>query len=127
MRHKHVSILLAVIFLASGGAKLAGLSFEVEAFQRWGYPPWFMYLIGMVEVAGGIGLMVRQLSAAAAAGLSAMMIGAVGTHIVHNEWGMLVLALAIMALAAWRAAVGRNEILGLLRGRRSSLTTLGDE
>ena len=42
MKTKALSILLALIFLASGLAKLASLEFELVAFERWGYPIWFM-------------------------------------------------------------------------------------
>lgn len=114
MKTKLVAILLAVIFLLSGGAKLAGLDFEIEAFQRWGYPLWFMYLIGSIEVAGGIGLLFRKLSALAAAGLALMMVGAVATHVLHAEWGMLAAAGVILALSTWRAVSGREDILALL-------------
>ncbi|OOG25151.1 hypothetical protein B1C78_06965 [Thioalkalivibrio denitrificans] len=108
-----VSWILALIFLLSGGAKLAGLEFEIEAFTRWGYPLWFMYLAGTLEVAGGIALLVPRISALASAGLVAFMIGAVATHVVHAEWAMLVVALVIMLTAAWRAWAGTSEILAL--------------
>ena len=49
---RFVTPILALVFLASGGAKLAGLDFEIQAFTRWGYPIWFMYLTGVAEVAG---------------------------------------------------------------------------
>jgi len=112
---RFVTLILALIFLASGGAKLAGLDFEIQAFTRWGYPIWFMYAIGAAEVAGGIGLLIRRLSALAAACLAALMIGAVATHVIHAEWGMLVAAASIMALAAWRGYSGRAEIVALSR------------
>ena len=108
-----VSWILALIFLLSGGAKLVGLEFEIEAFTRWGYPLWFMYLAGALEVAGGIALLVPRLSALASAGLAAFMIGAVATHVVHAEWARLVVALAIMLTAAWRAWAGTSDILAL--------------
>ena len=118
MKTKLIVMLLAVIFLLSGGAKLAGLEFEIEAFQRWGYPIWFMYLIGSIEVAGVIGLLFRQVSALAAAGLTLMMIGAVMTHVLHAEWGMLVAAAVILTLSAWRVLLGQDDILGLLPRNR---------
>ncbi len=102
MALKVVSWILALIFLASGGAKLAGIAFEIEAFTRWGYPLWFMYLAGLLEVAGGIGLLIPRLSGLAASALAVFMIGAVGTHVLHGEWMMLVIAAIIMGLAAWR-------------------------
>lgn len=117
MKIKALTLLLSLIFLASGGAKLAGLEFEIAAFERWGYPLWFMYFTGAVEVAGGIGLLIRRLSALAAAGLAAMMIGAVATHVIHAEWGMLVAATIILALSAARAWQGRDEIIALLPGQ----------
>lgn len=102
-----IVFLLAFIFLASGGAKLAGLDFEIEAFQRWGYPLWFMYATGAFEVLGAILLLVRRTMTPTAAVLAAFMIGAVGTHVVHREWGMLAVAGMIMILLArhaWRTA-----------------------
>ncbi len=114
MKAKALPVLLSLIFIASGGAKLAGLEFEIVAFERWGYPLWFMYLTGVVEVAGGIGLLIRRFSALAAGGLAAMMIGAVGTHVIHAEWGMLVAASIILALSATRAWQGRDDITALL-------------
>lgn len=115
MKLTAVSVLLALIFLASGGAKLASLQFELDAFARWGYPLWFMYATGAIEVAGGLALLWRPLSALAAAGLGAMMIGAVATHAVHAEWPMLVLASAILLLAFWRGWAGRADIAALWR------------
>jgi uncharacterized membrane protein YphA (DoxX/SURF4 family) len=106
-------VLLALIFLGSGGAKLAGLEFEIEAFTRWGYPLWFMYLAGTIEVAGAVLLLVPRLSALAAAGLAAFMLGALATHVVHAEWAMLAVATAITLLAARLAWVGRTEIRAL--------------
>ncbi|WP_290888147.1 DoxX family protein [Arenimonas sp.] len=109
---------LALVFAASGIAKLLSLPFEVEAFARWGYPPYFMYLTGVLEVAGAIGLLVRRVSALAALCLAGLMLGAIATHLVHREWAMLVLASGIAALAAWRGWSGRGEIRSL-PGRRS--------
>lgn len=117
MKAKVLPVVLSLVFLASGGAKLAGLEFEIVAFERWGYPLWFMYFTGVVEVAGGIGLLIRRFSALAAAGLATMMIGAVATHVIHAEWGMLVAAGVILALSATRAWIGRDDIRALA-GRR---------
>ncbi|WP_332309357.1 DoxX family protein [Pseudomarimonas arenosa] len=108
-----LTYLLALVFFASGGAKLAALPFELEAFARWGYPLWFMYLTGALEVAGALGLLIPRLSALAAACLGLLMIGAVATHALHAEWPMLALASTIMLLAGWRGWVGRAQIASL--------------
>ena len=114
---KILSIVLSLIFIASGGAKLAGLAFEIAAFERWGYPLWFMYFTGAIEVAGAIGLQVRRLSALTGGCLALMMVGAVATHVINAEWGMMVVASIILALAATRAWLGRDEIRSLV-GRK---------
>lgn len=96
-----VPYILAVLFAASGGAKLASLPFEVEAFARWGYSPAFMYVTGVLEVAGAIGLLVRRLSGLTALCLAGLMVGAVATHVIHSEWPMAVVASTILVVTAW--------------------------
>ena len=99
MKINVISYILAFIFLLSGGAKLAGLEFELVAFERWGYPVWFMYLTGIAEVSGGVALAANILRRYAAPSLSLLMIGAIATHVRHSEWPMLMIALVIFSLA----------------------------
>ncbi len=108
------SYILALIFFASGGAKFMSLPFEVEAFARWGYPIEFMYLIGVVELVGAIGLLITRLSSFTSLCLSVLMLGAIGTHIAHKEWLMLVVATTIALAAFWRAWSSRADIARLL-------------
>ncbi len=117
MKISILSWVLALIFLLSGGAKLAGLAFEIAAFERWGYPLWFMYLTGALEVAGGLGLLLKRLSALAGVCLALLMVGAVVTHILHAEWSMLVAASVIFVLSLLRGWLGRDAI-GLLFRRQ---------
>ena len=98
-----LAYLLALVFLLSGIAKLASLEFEIQAFARWGYPAWFMYLSGVVEIAGAIGLLIPRISALTAACLALFMSGAVGTHLIHSEWLMSYVAASIMIAAGLRA------------------------
>jgi len=86
----YITALLSLIFVLSGGAKLAGLEFEIQAFERWGYALWFMYAIGVAELAGGLALWWSRISTWASAGLSLVMVGAVGTHILHGVISVLV-------------------------------------
>lgn len=101
-----LTYLLALVFLLSGAAKLAGMEFEIRAFARWGYPMWFMYLSGAIEVAGAIGLLLPRISAAVAMVLALFMTGAVGTHLIHNEWPMSLVAgclMLAMGCLAWES------------------------
>ncbi|WP_421276955.1 DoxX family protein [Aeromonas veronii] len=112
---KCLNIILSLIFLISGGAKLSCLTFEVAAFEKWGYALWFMYLIGTIEVVGGLGLLVNRLSALTAVTLALMMTGAVITHMNHAEGGMLVASSIILSLITARAWFGRDDIRALAR------------
>ncbi|MGB0684444.1 MAG: DoxX family protein [Magnetovibrionaceae bacterium] len=107
--------LLALVFFASGLAKLLAFPFEVEAFERWGYPIWFMYAAGGIEVAGAVALFIERLRAAAALGLAAFMIGAVVTHFRFAEWGMMMLALVILLSALALGLRHRAEAFALAR------------
>ena len=107
---KMISYILALVFLLSGGAKLASLPFEVEAFARWGYPAGFMYLTGILEVLGAIGLLIPRVSSLSAFCLAGLMAGAIATHAIHGEWRPLVVAALIALLAAVHCRRGRQEI-----------------
>jgi len=100
---KLLAYLLALVFLLSGATKMAGMEFEIQAFEHWGYPTWFMYLSGVVEIAGAIGLLIPRISALTAACLALFMSGAVGTHLIHSEWLMSYIAASIMVAAGLRA------------------------
>ena len=115
MKIKILTTFLSILFLASGVAKVLGLEFETEAFQRWEYPTWFMYMIGFLEVSGAVALMIPKLATLAALALSGVMVGAVFTHLIYAEWVMLLVASIILGLAIWRTYSGRADLLALCR------------
>lgn len=47
-----LSGLVNLAFLMAGGTKLAGVEMHTENFARWGYPNWFKYVTGSVELMG---------------------------------------------------------------------------
>lgn len=69
--------LAALVFLAAGGAKLAGAGQMVAMFEKLGLGQWFRYVTGLIEIAGAIGLFVPGLGFYAALLLAATMVGAV--------------------------------------------------
>jgi putative oxidoreductase len=96
--------LLTLAFLASGGTKLAGAQMNVDNFTRWGYPLWFMYLTGLIEVGCALLLWPRKTRLIGALGLVATMVGAVLTHLTHGEAAMIgapVVLLGLAAIVAW--------------------------
>ena len=81
---KFVQGLLGLVFLGSGGSKLAGTNEMVDDFDRYRYPQWFRVVTGAVEVGGALGLLLGffrpALTPLAGLLLGATMTGALATH-----------------------------------------------
>jgi uncharacterized membrane protein YphA (DoxX/SURF4 family) len=95
--------LLALVFLGAGASKLFGDPAMVWMFDQIGSGQWLRYLVGALEVAGAVGVLVPRLSALAATGLALLMTGAVVTNLAVLDappWSPLVL-LVVAALVAW--------------------------
>ena len=110
-----VALILGAVFLGTGISKLAGMPYVVQTFREWGYPPWFLVVIGLVEVAGGVLVLVPATRVLGATLIAVEMLGAIGTHVVAGQWSMvpvpvLALALAVLLVSALRK---RFEAFGI--------------
>ncbi|RMH40794.1 MAG: DoxX family protein [Deltaproteobacteria bacterium] len=104
-----LTALAAAAFVAAGALKLVGADFEVEAFRNWGYPAWFRIAVGLVEVAAGIALLIPRVATAAAAALSLIMVGAIGTHVAYGEWAQALVPVVFLAALGWIGYERRPE------------------
>ena len=105
-------ILLALAFLGAGGHKLLMPASELNAQFGQGFPPGFGRVIGALEVAGAVGVVVPAatgilsvLSPVAAGGLAAIMVGAT-------------LHAPLPGGVCPRSATARATCVGSLRGLR---------
>jgi putative oxidoreductase len=91
-------IALALVFAGAGFAKLAGDPAMLQLFDDIGAGQGLRYVVGGLELAGAVGLLVPRLCGLAAAGLALLMIGATVTNIavlgVSPAFTLLLLALA---------------------------------
>ncbi len=97
-------IVLGGMFIMAGGAKLMGEHSQVEHFALWGYPLWFLYVIGFIEVAGGICLFIPKTQFYGIVVLSITMVGAAVTHLVAHEMSAFpvpLVLLALLVMLAW--------------------------
>jgi len=69
-------VLISALFIVSGISKLIGNAQAETSFTMAHLPLWFMYFIGVAEIAGVIGLWIRTLSSYAALGLFIVLAGA---------------------------------------------------
>lgn len=99
-----LSVMLAGGFAFMASGKLMGSEMSAAGFERWGYPLWFMYVVGLMEVTGAVLLLVPRLASYGALLLGVVMLGAVATHISAAEYSMLVMPLmfgAFLAVVGW--------------------------
>ena len=95
-------------FLAAGGVKFHPA--VQREFDHFGYPDWFRYTTGAVEIAAGTALLAglkdSRPGAAGALAAVATMTGAVYSHLVRGRdpWVAAAPAAGLLALAAWVAA-----------------------
>lgn len=97
-----VAGVLAILFITSGGAKFIGKM--NEQFLAWGYTADFAVMIGILEILGAIGLLVKRTAGWAAVGLMAIMLGAIWTHATHQEYVAMITPIAVFAalgFVAW--------------------------
>ena len=108
-----LTVILAAFFLLAGGLKLRGIPSQVDSFAHWGYAAWFLYVIGAIEAAGAIGLLVPRLAGFAVLLLGGTMLGASLTHLVHHEMKAVPVPLAILCLLAVVGYVRRGPLVTL--------------
>lgn len=114
--------LLAACFVSASVQKLAGTGYMVHLLGKIGAGQWLRYLIGVLEFAGAAGVLIPVLSGLAAAGLTAVMVGATATNLLigYNP-GVPAGFLILSALVAWGR---RRETVRLAaRGHRRAPRT----
>ncbi len=89
-------ILLVVFFFISGSSKLTNSPEIVANFNSWGMDLWIMYLVGVLEIAFGLGLLLKKFASRSAFLLSTLMIGATIVHYNFNDNILPPLLLAIL-------------------------------
>lgn len=98
-----LQVLLGLAFLGAGGQKLAASEEMVNDFERFGYPRWFLYITGAVEITGAIGMLagvfLPVVGALAGLWLAAVMLGALFTHLrTKDSASKMVPALVLLVL-----------------------------
>ncbi len=107
-------VLVAVAFIASGSLKVITPYDDYVLQQAWASlfasVPWLLVIIGILEVAGGLGLILPSvtriapfLTGWAGAGLAVIMVGAAITHIIDGSYEGIVINLILGGLAAFVA------------------------
>jgi uncharacterized membrane protein len=96
-------VVLALTFAMAGFAKVGGDAAMVEMFATIAIGQWFRYLVGALEIAGALGVLVPRLSGLAALGLLCLMAGATLTNVfvLHTSPLLPIVLMVVSALVVW--------------------------
>jgi putative oxidoreductase len=113
-----LQVVLALAYIAGSGLpKIVGEAYAVQIFDDLGGGTPMRLAGGLLEIAGGIGLLVPRLAGLAATCLIALMVGATAAQLFFlNEgyWFTPVIFGLLLAVVAW---MRRTEIVALFTRR----------
>ena len=99
-------ILLAALFALAALGKLSRNPQWISRFRGYGYSAGFCVLIGALEAAGALGLLIPRIAGYAATGLLGIMSGALYTHLVNGEapqvWRPLIFMVLLAIVISYR-------------------------
>jgi uncharacterized membrane protein YphA (DoxX/SURF4 family) len=104
-----LSVFTALIFVAAGLGKL-GDAHTVANFIAWGYSDSFRVFIGVCELLGAISLVIPPFTTLGASGLSVVMLGAVFTHLAHDQAPFAPIPLVLLVIVLHLAYARRSDI-----------------
>lgn len=98
-----LQVALAFQFAGAGMIKLIGDPAMVDMFATIGIGQWFRYVVGALEVAGALGLLVPHLAGLAALGLFGVMVGATLTNvfILHVSPVVTLVLMVVAGVIVW--------------------------
>jgi putative oxidoreductase len=112
-----LTVLAAIAFAGAGLSKLSGAEQMVAAFTAFGFPLWFMTLVGLAELAGAIALLLPPIAFLGGLGLLGIAGGAFITHMASGDpLGAAIPAVVLFVLVA---------VVTWLRGRNFARTLSG--
>jgi putative oxidoreductase len=109
--------LLVAMFLSTSIPKFLGTQSDVASYADIGMGQWLRYATASFELLGAIGLLVPRLVGLAAAGLTALLLGAVLTQAFLVTDGSVVLPVILLVLCATVAWFRRDRITALISSR----------
>lgn len=82
------TLFYAFTFIKNGILKFDPEGFWGPAFERWGFPVWFLFLVGFLETAGGVLIAIPRVRFFGAMTIAVVMFGALVTRLIHGmSWG----------------------------------------
>lgn len=102
-----LQVILSLFILIGGFIKILRVPFQVEHWNHYQYPLWFMTVIGLLEVIGAIamigGIWNRYLAVGSGTLFVILMLGAIHAHLFRANQSvvMIIPALVCLVLSVW--------------------------
>ncbi len=111
-----LQVVIAVAVVGAGLATLGGAAQPVEIFDQIGAGEWFRYLVGTLEVAGGLGLLIPRLCGLSGLALAALWVGAIATHlfVIGGSPAPAVVFFVLTAMIAYGRRHRTAELMGVI-------------
>lgn len=118
-----LQLVVAAFLTVSAILKLSGAATTVATFDALGVGQWFRYLVGSLEIAGVVGLLIPRMSGSAALGLAGVMAGATATNVLITGGPVLLTAALLVGLIvlAWGR---RSHLIAAVGATRSPRPTV---
>ena len=110
-----LSGLIALAMIMAGGTKLPGSDEQIKNFAALGYPAWFLYVTGVIEIVDGILLLIPRTAVFGVLLLGATMVGAVLSLLKVGDVAHSPIPLAfllVIALIGWLRIDSFRKLLG---------------
>jgi hypothetical protein len=110
-----VTLIVATLSILVGSIKFTEARGWDRAFAHWGYPTWARPTIGVAEVAAGVLMLAPPTAAYGGALMASVMIGAIGTHVVHHEFERVVPPAVLCTLSCIVLFVRRHRAIHAIK------------
>src|SRR5262245_48586303 len=111
-----LQIAFGVLCLLVGTGKFGDPNW-VRRFAEWGYPAGFYLVVGVLEIIGGLLILIPRVASYGSLLIMAVMVGAIVPHLTHGEMRRLMSPAAFLLIAAGVGWLRRHDARPLLRAR----------
>jgi uncharacterized membrane protein YphA (DoxX/SURF4 family) len=101
--------LIAFGFIFAGITKLAGAEMQIKNLESWGYPLWFRFPIGFLELVFAVALLIPKYRKKTVYAVFAWTVAAVITHLQAGQANMIIAPILFSVLAAMILLLQRDK------------------
>jgi uncharacterized membrane protein YphA (DoxX/SURF4 family) len=105
-----LSIVVALTFLRASAREFFGAEETVRHFAEWGYPQGLRILVASIELVGAGLLLFRRTRRVACVLLSTIMLGAIGTELLHGAYAKAIAPVVVLGVLAFLATRKATEL-----------------